>query len=304
MKKVSTFLVLLFFLVGCSSEVKEVNGLIEDEKYTEAVKLIEEYDLLNKERKQDEYNYQNIIILSELRGLFDEGEYNKLIKKYLDNPIKDDKLNGKIHKLLEDSFEGMVDKDYLSLARENFDKLDDELQKTLEGTNNLIKNAEKLKKEEDERKKAEIEKANEKRDIELLKLMEDKKYKEITMQTTSGNLYDLASAYISFENDENIYIYGIESMPEHYLNNIKNPPSEIQKYIDLLLKQIDDKKAGLASTQGVIIGMTKDAVLKSSWGKPQKINTTTNSYGTREQWVYGNRNYLYFENDILVSIQN
>lgn len=57
-------------------------------------------------------------------------------------------------------------------------------------------------------------------------------------------------------------------------------------------------------SQGVSIGMTKEDVLASSWGRPESINTTTNARGTREQWVYGGRNYLYFENGILVTIQN
>lgn len=57
-------------------------------------------------------------------------------------------------------------------------------------------------------------------------------------------------------------------------------------------------------SQGVRLGMTKEDVLASSWGRPEKINTTTNVYGTHEQWVYGGGNYLYFENGVLTSIQN
>lgn len=56
--------------------------------------------------------------------------------------------------------------------------------------------------------------------------------------------------------------------------------------------------------QGVSIGMTREEVLASSWGKPQRVNTTTTAYRVREQWVYGDNNYLYFENGILTSIQN
>ena len=57
-------------------------------------------------------------------------------------------------------------------------------------------------------------------------------------------------------------------------------------------------------SEGVSIGMTKDDVLASSWGKPERVNTTTNAYGVSEQWVYGGRNYLYFKDGILYSIQN
>jgi hypothetical protein len=55
---------------------------------------------------------------------------------------------------------------------------------------------------------------------------------------------------------------------------------------------------------GVRIGMTRDDVLASSWGRPFSINRTTNAYGTREQWVYSGGNYLYFDDGILTSIQN
>lgn len=56
--------------------------------------------------------------------------------------------------------------------------------------------------------------------------------------------------------------------------------------------------------EGVSIGMTKQEVLDSSWGRPQKINTTTTAAGTREQWVYGNGGYLYFRDNQLTTIQN
>jgi hypothetical protein len=57
-------------------------------------------------------------------------------------------------------------------------------------------------------------------------------------------------------------------------------------------------------SEGVRLGMTPADVEASSWGKPQKINTTTNKWGESQQWVYGNGGYLYFENGVLTSIQN
>lgn len=52
------------------------------------------------------------------------------------------------------------------------------------------------------------------------------------------------------------------------------------------------------------IGMTKSEILKSTWGKPKDINRTTTKYGTHEQWCYNNYKYIYFENDIVTSIQD
>lgn len=62
--------------------------------------------------------------------------------------------------------------------------------------------------------------------------------------------------------------------------------------------------AAWKSRGGVRVGMTAKQVLGSNWGRPESVNRTTGSYGTHEQWVYGGRNYLYFENGILRSIQN
>jgi hypothetical protein len=80
------------------------------------------------------------------------------------------------------------------------------------------------------------------------------------------------------------------------------------------LKIARDKLAAIAvakvkaqkKKEGVSIGMSKEDVLASSWGKPDHINTTTNAYGTSEQWVYGryHNGYLYFRDGILTSIQN
>lgn len=63
-------------------------------------------------------------------------------------------------------------------------------------------------------------------------------------------------------------------------------------------------EAAMKRKRGVTIGMSQADVLASAWGRPEKVNTTTNAYGVREQWVYGNGNYLYFRDGILTSIQN
>ena len=64
------------------------------------------------------------------------------------------------------------------------------------------------------------------------------------------------------------------------------------------------KASAAKKSVGVSIGASKQDVYDSAWGRPQKVNTTTNAYGTREQWVYGGSNYLYFRNGVLESIQN
>lgn len=71
---------------------------------------------------------------------------------------------------------------------------------------------------------------------------------------------------------------------------------------------IKDKKAAAElkakkKRSGVQLGMTAQDVLDSNWGRPEKVNRTIGSFGTHEQWVYGD-SYLYFENGILKTIQN
>lgn len=49
------------------------------------------------------------------------------------------------------------------------------------------------------------------------------------------------------------------------------------------------------------LGMNKKMVI-DAWGAPKDINITNGSFGTHEQWIYGDR-YLYFENGRLTSMQ-
>jgi len=65
------------------------------------------------------------------------------------------------------------------------------------------------------------------------------------------------------------------------------------------------ERSRVAKLPGVRIGMTVDQVLSQShWGRPWSINRTTSATGVREQWVYGEGQYLYFDNGRLTTIQN
>lgn len=107
-----------------------------------------------------------------------------------------------------------------------------------------------------------------------------------------ANLYPTDGSYIF---DFNEYIY-------------PRPPQEIllakkKAATEQAAKQAKSA-AAVKARGGVRIGMTTEQALNSSWGKPLKINRTTNTGGSREQWVYSSNNYLYFESGILTSIQN
>ena len=52
------------------------------------------------------------------------------------------------------------------------------------------------------------------------------------------------------------------------------------------------------------IGMTKDEVINGAWGEPDKKNIDEYESGTKEQWVYDGKGYVYFEDGIVTSIQH
>lgn len=69
-----------------------------------------------------------------------------------------------------------------------------------------------------------------------------------------------------------------------------------------LTKRFGASNAALIIEGKVRIGMTK-AMCEESWGTPDDINKSVGSWGTHEQWVYGD-SYLYFEDGKLTAIQN
>ena len=49
--------------------------------------------------------------------------------------------------------------------------------------------------------------------------------------------------------------------------------------------------------------MSKEDLLASAWGEPNKVNRTTYEWGVTEQWCYPNNEYIYFEDGIVTAIQ-
>lgn len=57
-----------------------------------------------------------------------------------------------------------------------------------------------------------------------------------------------------------------------------------------------------AACGAVRVGMTAE-VMRESWGRPNSINSSTYSFGVREQWVYGSGRYVYLEDGVVSSYQ-
>jgi hypothetical protein len=91
------------------------------------------------------------------------------------------------------------------------------------------------------------------------------------------------------------------------LERLRDEYPEAYKSRATLHARLEKQQAAAVAAEkrkkGVSIGMSKDDVLASSWGKPRKINSSHYAWGTHEQWVYDG-GYLYFENGVLTSIQN
>lgn len=96
----------------------------------------------------------------------------------------------------------------------------------------------------------------------------------------------------------------IIDLHKQVLKELDKIKEEKQKQYEIEQAKKEAEEKARKKQEGVTIGMTKQDVLDSNWGEPKKINTSTYAWGTYEQWVYGNGNYLYFENGILTSIQN
>jgi hypothetical protein len=59
------------------------------------------------------------------------------------------------------------------------------------------------------------------------------------------------------------------------------------------------REAILAKKVG--LGMSTDDVI-TSWGEPDRVNTTVTAYGKTEQWIYDDT-FLYFDDGRLTSYQ-
>ncbi|MCG9124748.1 hypothetical protein LH460_08670 [Laribacter hongkongensis] len=88
-------------------------------------------------------------------------------------------------------------------------------------------------------------------------------------------------------------------------NKVKTLQQEQQNRFNS--KQIEKEEKRLKKQHGVSVGMTKQDVLDSNWGRPNHKTKYSSEQGTTEIWqygAYGEQGALYFENGILKMIQN
>ncbi len=95
----------------------------------------------------------------------------------------------------------------------------------------------------------------------------------------------------------------IEEMKKTTLKKIEEKKNAEAIRLAELTKKYGTKNAKLIMESVVQIGWSKQMCIES-WGEPSDINKTITSNTVHEQWVYGNNQYLYFEDGKLTAIQN
>lgn len=148
---------------------------------------------------------------------------------------------------------------------------------------------EKQEAEEQEKRKQEIT-AKYQNTIDMYAPVYCKNHQDITVNEPDlhEDGWPLANNQLGIDEDDCKILLGLL-----YYQRVNDP--QVVEYI----KSISERK--------VSIGMTKIEVVYA-WGSPNDIKRTVSSNGTWEQWVFGNpiygANYVYFDNNIVTSIQN
>lgn len=93
------------------------------------------------------------------------------------------------------------------------------------------------------------------------------------------------------------YFYNLEKTDSNYMwHRMGKDTLEFEK------GSIDSIKSDTNLQREPFIGMKKEALENSTWGKPIDINKSTYPWGTTEQWCYSNDKYIYLDNDVVTSI--
>ncbi|MBM7111517.1 hypothetical protein SAM19_04937 [Brevibacillus laterosporus] len=100
------------------------------------------------------------------------------------------------------------------------------------------------------------------------------------------------------------HLYEIPKEYDSYFSDEIKLAWEKYKVVPKTIDKINSNKTSSNRTFLIpAIGMTKEEVLNSAWGKPNSINKTTTANGEHEQWVYSIKKYVYFDNGYVTAIQ-
>ncbi|RLQ92109.1 hypothetical protein [Planomicrobium sp. Y74] len=282
-KNIGYFLLAAVILTGCSDSENEVKAEVEQstalsqdllEKYKKQINYGQETDLIKDFQNDIVYGFSGIEVNDELLAIYNEAIVNIIqsdLEKYviIESYISDEHISEENLNLIEEEKE--------EYALDVITKLDDYISNFDENNNPTTK-------------------------LEYIE--------------TTGFLADnqevqalLAYSHL-LQNPDDHAAY------EALYDNVESPYrgirwGEIEGFLSSNGVTVDDWKKIRAMNieknkpeYKATIGMTAEEVEKSSLGKPESINRTVTAYSVREQWVYENGMYLYFEDGILTSFQD
>lgn len=109
------------------------------------------------------------------------------------------------------------------------------------------------------------------------------------------------ACFLSSGNAHADSVYGYVDADGH--KTYSNLPHEGAERVQLApLPPSKRKHFDVNTKNGVSIGMTREQVVASSWGRPEDIHKRYTTDGTTEQWEYAGNRYLYFRNGVLEEI--
>jgi hypothetical protein len=120
---------------------------------------------------------------------------------------------------------------------------------------------------------------------------------------------ELRNARFHLERAKQLCI-GCDISPYATEESIQSDRADAEKRLTEAQSECLQKEAAASKAKNIArlpepkIGMTRREVLsKTKWGQPSRINSTETANSLSEQWVYPDGNYLYFKNNVLISIQ-
>lgn len=122
----------------------------------------------------------------------------------------------------------------------------------------------------------------------------------------SKSFCDVNTFFFGYDEEENLVVMNQHSQPRYTISIGENGTLTIKNIIGdedaRVYEKISDNTEVPEEKVEPAIGMTEAEVYASTWGAPQKVNTTTTAAGKREQWVYED-GYIYLDNGIVTTIQ-
>lgn len=106
--------------------------------------------------------------------------------------------------------------------------------------------------------------------------------------------------------DNDSFYPGNNALSFHTYDYKKVMKKEKQEKEEMLEKKKERERiqVALSEPREPEIGMTKEEVEDSTWGKPDHINKTTYTWGVEEQWCYyDDMKYIYFKDGVVDCIQ-